>query len=98
MDTIVPSSATATYNPAALTLPAERRLKEVFEVTRSTLPKDAFALSKFLAASHELAEAINKFFDSVLVMAEDLEIREARLGLLAAINQMADRFLDWSAL
>ena len=95
---IVPSDATAAYNPAVLTLPAERRLKDVFEVMRSRLPKDAIALSAFLSASDELAEVINKFFDSVLVMTEDLEMREARLGLLAAINQMADRFLDWSAL
>jgi len=41
---------------------------------------------------------VNAFFDDVLVMAEDPELRKARLGLLATINSIADGVLDWRAL
>jgi Glycyl-tRNA synthetase alpha subunit/Glycyl-tRNA synthetase beta subunit len=41
---------------------------------------------------------INAFFDEVLVMSDDLLLRETRLGLLAAIRDLAAPVLDWDAL
>jgi glycyl-tRNA synthetase beta chain len=53
---------------------------------------DAFAT---LAA---LSEPVNRFFDSVLVMAEDPAIRQARLSLLAAADRLYFRLADFSKL
>jgi glycyl-tRNA synthetase len=41
---------------------------------------------------------VNAFFDEILVMAEDPELRAARLGLLATISKLAAPVLDWQAL
>jgi glycyl-tRNA synthetase beta subunit len=42
--------------------------------------------------------AISKFFDDVLVMAEDQSLRENRLGLLQRIAGMAQGVADFSKL
>jgi glycyl-tRNA synthetase len=55
-------------------------------------------LTSFYLAAKRLTEPVNAFFDDVLVMAEDLELRKARLGLLARINAVADGVLNWRAL
>ena len=41
---------------------------------------------------------VNTFFDDILVMAEDPEVRAARLGLLATIRDLAAPVLDWQAM
>ena len=53
---------------------------------------DAFAT---LAA---LSEPINRFFDGVLVMAEDPAVRQARLSLLAAVDRLYLPLADFSKL
>ncbi|MHA0855807.1 glycine--tRNA ligase subunit beta [Paenibacillus sp. CMAA1364] len=45
-----------------------------------------------------LQEAITQFFDSVMVMAEDENIRNNRLALLVAIDQDIKKFADFSKL
>ena len=45
-----------------------------------------------------LVEPITNFFEEILVMAEDPEVRAARLGLLATIRDLAAPVLDWQAL
>ena len=45
-----------------------------------------------------LVEPITTFFEEILVMAEDPEVRAARLGLLATIRDLAAPVLDWQAL
>ena len=42
--------------------------------------------------------AVNKFFDAVLVMAEDQEVRKNRLGLLQRISSLARGVADFSTL
>jgi glycyl-tRNA synthetase beta chain len=44
----------------------------------------------------ELRAPIDAFFDSVMVNAEDLEVRRRRLGLLAAVRALFDRGWDLS--
>jgi glycyl-tRNA synthetase len=41
---------------------------------------------------------VNTFFDDILVMAEDPDLRAARLGLLAAVLDLAPSTIDWQAL
>ncbi|MES2461280.1 MAG: DALR anticodon-binding domain-containing protein, partial [Armatimonadota bacterium] len=53
---------------------------------------DAFAT---LAA---LSEPVNRFFDGVLVMAEDPAVRQARLSLLSAADRLYLRLADFSKL
>jgi len=45
-----------------------------------------------------LTAPINTFFDDILVMADDEDVRAARLGLLATIRDLAAPVLDWQAL
>jgi glycyl-tRNA synthetase len=45
-----------------------------------------------------LIPPINRFFDDVLVMDEDLQVRANRLGLLQAIAALADGVADMSRL
>ena len=43
-------------------------------------------------------DPINTFFDDILVMADDLGVRVARLGLLVAVLELAPKSIDWQAL
>jgi glycyl-tRNA synthetase beta subunit len=52
----------------------------------------------FLNAFLPLIPAINRFFDTVLVMAEDPRLRQNRLGLLQRIARMAAGVADLSKL
>jgi glycyl-tRNA synthetase len=92
---IVPPAAVATYDPALLASPVESAL--VAAVEKADLA-GATTLAEFAGAAGALVEPINVFFDEILVMAEDLAVRAARLGLLATIRDAADKHLDWAAL
>jgi glycyl-tRNA synthetase len=90
---IVPADTAANYNPAKLTEPAETALHEAL-----TKVKETTSLADFVLAATPLTTPINTFFDDILVMAEDQDIRTARLGLLATIRDLAAPVLDWQAL
>ncbi len=93
---IVPADTAAEYDPARLTEPAEAALHQ--ELVKA---KDAMAtpaLADFVLAATPLTAPINTFFDDILVMAEDAQVRAARLGLLATIRDLAAPVLDWQAL
>lgn len=92
---IVPEGTPAEYPPAALVEPAERALHEALTRVRAAQPT---GLGEFIAEAGELTGPINTFFDEVLVMAEDPELRGARLGLLASIRELAAPVLGWQAL
>jgi glycyl-tRNA synthetase len=91
---IVPAGVPAGYQPATLTEPAELALHE----TLAKVPNEQRTLAEFIAAASTLTAPINTFFDEVLVMAEDQDLRAARLGLLATIRDLAAPVLDWQAL
>ena len=88
---IVPAGTAASYSPAALVEPAERRLHEV--VAGLTVPPDD--LVALTAATVPLAEAVTAFFDEVYVMADDPALRAARLGLLARVAGVGATTVDW---
>jgi glycyl-tRNA synthetase len=56
------------------------------------------SVDDFLAAFEPMIPAIDRFFDEVLVMAEDENVRRNRLGLLQRIAALADGVVDMSQL
>jgi glycyl-tRNA synthetase len=91
---IVPADAKAQYDPAKLTEPAELVLHEAVQKV-GVAPT---SLGDFVTATEVLVEPITNFFEEILVMAEDPEVRAARLGLLATIRDLAAPVIDWQAL
>ncbi|BAL90697.1 putative glycyl-tRNA synthetase [Actinoplanes missouriensis 431] len=90
---IVPAGTEASYPAAALKEPAELALHAaVGEVSAFT------DISGFVGATRGLVAPLNTFFDEVFVMADDPELRAARLGLLATVRDLGDGLLDWSHL
>jgi len=62
---------------------------------------ELFAANDFEAALLKIAslkDAVDAFFDDVLVMAEDLQVRNNRLALLGDIAALFDKFADFSKL
>ncbi len=83
--------------PEQLNEPAEKTL--LAAVTRAAaLERQRGSIEEFLAAFAPLVDPITVFFDDVLVMAEDPEVRTARLGLLQHIVALADGVADFSKL
>ncbi|MBY8850313.1 glycine--tRNA ligase [Saccharothrix sp. MB29] len=91
---IVPADTAGEYDPQVLTEPAEVALHEALV----EVPAGVTGLAAFAAAASGLTAPVNTFFDEVLVMAEDERVKRARLGLLAAIRDLAAPVLDWQAL
>ncbi|ROP38068.1 glycine--tRNA ligase [Saccharothrix texasensis] len=91
---IVPADAVGGYDARSLVEPAEVALHEAL----AGVPAGVTGLAAFVAAANGLTGPVNTFFDEVLVMAEDADVRRARLGLLAAIRDLAAPVLDWQAL
>ena len=54
------------------------------------------SIDSLMAVLLDMAPTINRFFDDILVMAEDAEVREARLGLCQAVSGLADGIVDLS--
>jgi glycyl-tRNA synthetase len=59
---------------------------------------DEQTVDSFLKAFVPLVPVINRFFDEVLVMAEDEAVRQNRLGLLQRIAGLSDGIVDLSGL
>ncbi|HEU5475358.1 MAG TPA: glycine--tRNA ligase [Actinophytocola sp.] len=95
---IVPPDTAASDDPGRLTEPAERVLHERLVELRVALGAGSGSLAEFISAASALTAPVNTFFDEILVMAEDPELRAARLGLLAGIRDVAAPVLDWQAL
>jgi glycyl-tRNA synthetase len=74
------------YEPQSLTEPAEIRLHEA--VSRVRLPDDP-TLRDLVEAAGDLPDAVNAFFDDVLVMADDPGVRQRRLALVGRVAALA---------
>lgn len=91
----LPDGAT-NYSADALAEDSERALHEAFVAVRDSAAERARAADFHgaLADLRSLKPAVDTFFDSVMVMVEDDDLRAARQGLLAAIagafRQVAD--------
>jgi glycyl-tRNA synthetase len=95
IDRILPEGASAGYDPALLTEPAEIAVLAAKQQLEAQPPG---TLGSFTRSSASLVKALNQFFDEILVMAEDPELRASRTGLLAAVRDLAPGYLDWGAL
>ena len=82
-------------NSTLLKEPTEIELHQEYQHAREkvTEVKDVDTL---LGAIKDMLPAITRFFDEVLVMAEDEDIRRNRLALLKGISSLADGIVDLS--
>ncbi len=90
---LLPAGTEAGYDAALLTEPAEVALREAVEA----LPAQNGNLCTFAQDGASLVGPIATFFDDILVMAKEEDIRAARLGLLATVLASAPEGLDWQA-
>jgi glycyl-tRNA synthetase len=84
-----------TVDPGRLGDPAEQALYTLLQSAESAPHADPDA---FLNVLLPMIPAINRFFDAVLVMAEDALVRQNRLGLLQRIAALAHGVADMSKL
>lgn len=75
--------------------PAEKALYQVVASTNPSAIKDVTDLVEKL---REITPAITDFFDDVLVMAEDVNVKNNRLAMLRTIADLALPFVDLSKL
>ncbi|RZS29618.1 glycyl-tRNA synthetase beta chain [Herbihabitans rhizosphaerae] len=81
-----------------LSEPAESALAETVTETRKRLGENGYTLADFVGASGALVDAINRFFDDIMVMDSRPQVRAARLGLLTSVRTLGDGLIDWDAL
>ncbi len=83
----------AIINPATLTEPAEQDLYNAIAALPSQ-PSDEQLMEGIIA----IAPVLAKFFDDVMVMVEDLQVRQNRLNLLSIIRNYSRQLADFSAI
>ncbi|KWR87341.1 glycine--tRNA ligase subunit beta [Cupriavidus sp. IDO] len=94
------TEAIGAVNPALFREEAEGALHGAIEKVRPAV-EAAFANGDFTAALRDLAQlrdAVDRFFNDVMVMAEDAQLRANRLALLASLHTLANRVADISKL
>jgi glycyl-tRNA synthetase len=77
--------------------PAERELNAAL-VKAEGMPRPGGSVDDFLGAFLPMIPAVNRFFEAVLVMADEPRLRQNRLGLLQRIATLADGVADLSRL
>jgi glycyl-tRNA synthetase beta subunit len=83
--------------PAAFADPAEQALFDGLQVARAAARRTG-SVEDFFAAFLPLMPVINRFFEAVLVMAEDAQVRANRLGLLQGVAALAEGVVDFAKL
>jgi len=80
-------------DPAKLIEPSTQRLYEAHLACRAQVRPDS-TIDQLFTAFRPMVEPINTFFDDVLVMTEDRELRENRLALLQRIAALTKGIVD----
>ena len=80
-------------DPERMVEPATRALYEAYEQAQVQVASEQSADALFTALV-ALQPAIRRFFDEVLVMDKDMDLRRNRLGLLQAISALAYGIVD----
>ena len=88
--------AEATWAEDRLEDDAERALAAALEAARA--PLTGQDLDTAVAAADELAPVVNRFFEDVLVMHENDELKSNRLGLLADVRDTVGALADFAEL
>lgn len=94
---IVPAEVAAGFDVALFTEAAEEELAASVAKFQELLGDDR-GLAQVAVHSHVLVASVNRFFDEVLVMDKDPQIKANRLGLLASVKAAIDGVVDWDAL
>jgi glycyl-tRNA synthetase len=84
-------------NPDAFTEAVEKELYQALLALENT-PRSPGSVDEFFAVFLPLIPAINRFFEVVLVMAEDPAVRANRLGLLQRIAALTRGVADFARL
>ena len=56
------------------------------------------SISEFLAATAELVEPVDAYFDKVFVMTDNEQVKQNRLALLKHVASLSDGILDFTQL
>ncbi|WP_446665156.1 glycine--tRNA ligase [Flexivirga sp. B27] len=92
---IVPEGTSSSYDRALLAGDAEKALVTYVE----ELPDHANdALPQWIPDALPLVAPLTTYFDDVMLMADDEQLRASRLGLVQTIVERAPRGIDWRAL
>ena len=83
--------------PQSFVEPEEKALYATLQALENK-PRHPGSIQDFLAAFLPVIPVINRFFDKVLVMAEEPALRQNRLGLLQRMVALADGLADFSKL
>jgi glycyl-tRNA synthetase len=94
---ILPAVTSLSFDPALFDSPAEHALQAALDKVSEATGPDA-DLRHFATGASALTGPISDFFDQVLVMADDPAVKANRLGLLASVYRLAERYLDWEQL
>jgi glycyl-tRNA synthetase len=86
-----------TVSPDAFADPAEGEFLRALE-TAEQAPRKAGSVEDLLTAFLPLIPVINRFFEAVLVMAEEPAVRANRLGLLQRVAALAKGIADFTRL
>ncbi|HLF91100.1 MAG TPA: DALR anticodon-binding domain-containing protein, partial [Anaerolineales bacterium] len=89
---------TFSVQPSTFVEQAEHDLHNALLEAESHLTPDTASPDTFLNAFLPMQDAVNRFFDAVLVMTEDESLRNNRLGLLQRIAALANGVADMSKL
>ena len=93
---ILPDGVAAGYDATLLTEPAEVALREAIEALPAGTAGET--IDVVLDRTEPVVAAAARFFDDILVNAEDPSVRAARQGLLASVSSSAPSDLDWKSL
>ena len=90
----------AVFNEEKLTLYEEKQLISVFQKVSKDiiLPLKQNDFKTVLSEMHNLVMPVNAFFDGVMILAEQEEIKNSRIGLLNNILNLLKIFCDFSSL
>ena len=92
-----PGEAAAQVDPARFVEDAEKELFAALQQAE-TAARQPGSVDDLLNTFLPMIPAVNRFFEDVLVMAEDAQVRHNRLGLLARLAALADGVVDFSRL
>lgn len=92
---IVPADTKPQFDASHLTDAAETALAPQVEQLADF---SSSSLAEWFANAQELTAPLNTFFDEVLVMADDNDLREARLGMLQTVVAKAPSGVDYKEL
>jgi glycyl-tRNA synthetase len=88
----------ASDDPARLTEPTEVALIGVVADIEAAMAGQEGDLARLFAVSGAFPDAVNEFFETIRVLADDPAVRAARLGLLRRIVAVTVPEVNWNVL